>query len=138
MKKAMDLSARVFAPEENEAGNLLVDGVLNFFDKPEFADDLNKIKSLIQTLQEKTKLVKLLDLCLKHDDMTVLIGQENADEEMHGCSLIAQNYQLGKEKLGTLAIFGPKRMDYKKVIWIVNDTAKTVSQLISKKFAHLN
>ena len=52
---------------------------------------------------------------------------------MQGCSLIAQNYQKGDEKLGTVAVFGPKRMDYKKIISIVNQTAKTVSTLISKE-----
>ena len=65
--------------------------------------------------------------------MMILIGEEFADEEMEGCSLIAQNYQKGDETLGTLAVFGPKRMDYKKIISIVNQTAKTVSTLISKK-----
>ena len=106
---------------------------MNLLDHPEFTGDLEKIKSLLITLEEKSKLVKLLDRCLKHDGMTILIGEENLDEEMEGCSLIAQNYQIGEEKLGSLAIFGPKRMDYKKIIGIVNQTAKTVSTLLSKK-----
>ena len=132
MKKALDLSTRIFA-EDIEESSLLVEGALNLLDHPEFTGDLEKIKSLLITLEEKSKLVKLLDRCLKHDGMTILIGEENLDEEMEGCSLIAQNYQIGEEKLGSLAIFGPKRMDYKKIIGIVNQTAKTVSTLLSKK-----
>jgi heat-inducible transcriptional repressor len=132
MKKALDLSTRLFA-EDIEESSLLVEGALNLLDHPEFTGDLEKIKSLLITLEEKSKLVKLLDRCLKHDGMTILIGEENLDEEMEGCSLIAQNYQIGEEKLGSLAIFGPKRMDYKKIIGIVNQTAKTVSTLLSKK-----
>ncbi len=132
MKRAMDLSSQIFS-EEKEDGSLLVEGALNLLDHPEFTADLEKIKSLLKTLQDKTKLVKLLDRCLNYDGMTILIGEENLDEEMEGCSLIAQNYQQGDEKLGTLAIFGPKRMDYKKIISIVNQTAKTVSNLISQK-----
>jgi heat-inducible transcriptional repressor len=132
MKKALDLSTRLFA-EDIEESPLLVEGALNLLDHPEFTGDLEKIKSLLITLEEKSKLVKLLDRCLKHDGMTILIGEENMDEEMEGCSLIAQNYQIGEEKLGSLAIFGPKRMDYKKIIGIVNQTAKTVSTLLSKK-----
>ena len=107
-------------------------GALNLLDHPEFTADLDKIKGLLKTLEEKSKLIKLLDRCLKQDGMTILIGEENLDEEMEGCSLIAQNYQKGDEKLGSLAIFGPKRMDYKNIIAIVNQTAKTVSTLISK------
>jgi len=53
-------------------------------------------------------------------------------EEMGNCSLIAQNYQLGNENVGTLAVFGSKRMDYKRIISIVNHTAKIVSKLISE------
>jgi len=132
MKKALDLSTRIFA-EDIEESSLLVEGALNLLDHPEFTGDLEKIKSLLITLEEKSKLVKLLDRCLKHDGMTILIGEENLDEEMEGCSLIAQNYQMGEEKMGSLAIFGPKRMDYKKIIGIVNQTAKTVSTLLSKK-----
>ena len=132
MKKALDLSTRLFA-EDIEESSLLVEGALNLLDHPEFTADLDKIKGLLITLEEKSKLIKLLDRCLKQDGMTILIGEENLDEEMEGCSLIAQNYQKGGEKLGSLAIFGPKRMDYKKIIAIVNQTAKTVSTLISKK-----
>ncbi len=132
MKKALDLSTRLFA-EDLEESSLLVEGALNLLDHPEFTADLEKIKGLLTTLEEKSKLIKLLDRCLKQDGMTILIGEENLDEEMEGCSLIAQNYQKGDEKLGSLAIFGPKRMDYKKIIGIVNQTAKTVSTLISKK-----
>jgi heat-inducible transcriptional repressor len=132
MKKALDLSTRLFA-EDIEESSLLVEGALNLLDHPEFTADLDKIKGLLITLEEKSKLIKLLDRCLKQDGMTILIGEENLDEEMEGCSLIAQNYQKGEEKLGSLAIFGPKRMDYKKIIGIVNQTAKTVSTLISKK-----
>jgi heat-inducible transcriptional repressor len=132
MKKALDLSTRLFA-EDIEESSLLVQGALNLLDHPEFTGDLEKIKGLLKTLEEKSKLVKLLDRCLNQDGMTILIGEENLDEEMEGCSLIAQNYQKGEEKLGSLAIFGPKRMDYKKIIAIVNQTARNVSTLLSKK-----
>ncbi len=131
MKKAMNLSTRIFSEEEE--GSLLVQGALNLLDHPEFTTDLEQIKVLLKTLEDKTKLVQLLDHCLKHDGMTILIGEENLNEEMQGCSLIAQNYQKGDEKLGTVAVFGPKRMDYKRIIAIVNQTAKTVSTLISKE-----
>ena len=127
-RKAHDLSSVLFEDTNNE---LLVQGALNLLDQPEFNEDIGKIKSLLKTLEEKTKLVNLLDLCLDHEGMTILIGEESLQEEMGNCSLIAQNYQLGTEKLGTLAVFGSKRMNYKKIISIVNHTAQRVSKLIS-------
>lgn len=128
-QKAHDLSSALFEDANNE---LLVQGALNLLDQPEFNADIGKIKTLLKTLEEKTKLIHLLDLCLNHEGMTILIGEENLQEEMDNCSLIAQNYQLGTEKVGTLAVFGSKRMDYKKIISIVNHTARMVSKLISE------
>ena len=132
MRKAMELSSRLIR-EEKDDEKLLVEGALNLFDQPEFNADVEKIKALLKTLEEKTKLVKLLDSCLHHDGMTILIGEEHLDEEMQSCSLIAQNYQLDSEKVGTLAVVGPKRMDYKNVISLVDQTAKMVSRLISER-----
>jgi len=128
-QKAHTLSSALFEDTNNE---LLVQGALNLLDQPEFNADIGKIKTLLKTLEEKTKLINLLDLCLDHEGMTILIGEENLQEEMDNCSLIAQNYQLGTEKVGTLAVFGSKRMDYKKIISIVNHTAQKVSKLISE------
>lgn len=128
-RKAHDLSSALFEDNNSE---LLVQGALNLLDQPEFNADIGKIKTLLNTLEEKTKLINLLDLCLDHDGMTILIGEENLQEEMGNCSLIAQNYQLGNEKVGALAVFGSKRMDYKRIISIVNHTAQMVSKLISE------
>ena len=133
MNKAMELWTKTFSDEKrtNDA-NLLVDGILNFFDQPEFSFNLEKMKALFKAVEEKTKLIKILDLCLEQEGMTVIIGKENEDEEMHGCSLIAQTYWMDNEKMGTMAIFGSKRMDYEKMINIVDCTANTVSQLLSE------
>ena len=134
MNKALELWTKTFSDKDkvNDSG-LLVDGITNFFDQPEFSFNLEKMKALFKAVEEKTKLIKLLDQCLEHDGMTILIGKENEDEEMQECSLIAQNYGTDIEKMGTMAIFGAKRMDYGKMINIVNHTAQTVSQLLSAR-----
>jgi heat-inducible transcriptional repressor len=131
-KSASELWSKAF-PDEDNICDLYVNGLINFLDHPEFTGDLDKMKSLLKTVEEKSKLVKLLDLCMRHDDMTIMIGEEHFADEMRGCSLIAQNYMLDNEKIGTVAIFGPKRMDYKRMISIVNNTANTVSDLLSER-----
>jgi heat-inducible transcriptional repressor len=136
-KKAITLSTQVFK-EEDQAENLLVEGRLNILNQPEFTVDLEKIKALFKTLEEKSKLIKLLDLCLQQDGLTVLIGEENSDMEMNGCSLIANNYGLEDDKMGTIAVFGPKRMDYRNIISVVNHTAKKVSKLLSERKMEFN
>ena len=136
-KKAITLSTQVFK-EEDQAENLLVEGRLNILNQPEFTVDLEKIKALFKTLEEKSKLIKLLDLCLQQDGLTVLIGEENSDTEMNGCSIIANNYGLEDDKMGTIAVFGPKRMDYRNIISVVNHTAKKVSKLLSERKMEFN
>ena len=65
--------------------------------------------------------------------MTVIIGNENDEEELGECSLVAQNYRMGESSVGAMAILGHKRMDYQKVITLVNETAQAVSKLLSEK-----
>ncbi len=134
MKKANDLWNRLFTDHE-ENGELLTEGVVHMLDQPEFFADLENMKKLMKTVEEKNKLIKLLDLCMKQDGLTIIIGEENAEEEMRAGSLIAQSYRVDDRNIGTLAIFGPKRMDYEKIIDIVNSTANHVSHiLLSKKY----
>jgi heat-inducible transcriptional repressor len=132
MKKANELWNRMFTDEE-EDGELLIEGVVNMLDQPEFSADLENMKKLMKTVEEKNKLIKLLDLCMKQNGLSIIIGEENAEEEMQAGSLIAQSYRLDDQNIGTLAIFGPKRMDYRKIIGIVNSTANNVSQILSSK-----
>jgi len=131
MKKASELWVQVFPDEQNV--ELLIDGLINLLDQPEFSANVETMKGLMKTVEEKARLIRLLDLCMREDGLTILIGEENHDQEMEGFSLIAQNYRMGDEKLGTLAVFGPKRMDYRKMIGIVNSTASNVSEFLSKK-----
>ena len=132
MKKANELWTRMFTDEE-EDGELLIEGVVNMLDQPEFSADLENMKKLMKTVEEKNKLIKLLDLCMKQNGLSIIIGEENAEEEMQAGSLIAQSYRLDDQNIGTLAIFGPKRMDYQKIIGIVSATANNVSQILSSK-----
>ena len=67
-----------------------------------------------------------------------VVVHQNIDEEMNGCSLIANNYGLGDDKMGTIAVFGPKRMDYGNIISVVNHTAKKVSKLLSERKMEFN
>ena len=132
MKKANELWSHMFADDEEE-GELLTDGMVHMLDQPEFSADVEAMKKLMKTVENKNKLIKLLDLCMKQDGLSIIIGEENAEEEMQAGSLIAQSYRLDDQNIGTLAVFGPKRMDYQKIIGIVNSTADNVSEFLSKQ-----
>lgn len=132
MKKANELWSNMFADDEEE-GELLTDGMVHMLDQPEFSADVEAMKKLMKTVENKNKLIKLLDLCMKQDGLSIIIGEENAEEEMQAGSLVAQSYRLDDQNIGTLAVFGPKRMDYQKIIGIVNSTAENVSEFLSSR-----
>jgi len=131
MKKAAELCAK--AAPEKEGQELLVEGLNHLLDHPELSADLDQMKALLRTVEDKDKLIQLLDLCMKQKGLSIVIGEENSEVEMQGCSLIAGNYQVDADTVGTMAIFGPKRMDYLKMIDLVNLTANNVSNFLSKK-----
>lgn len=129
-KRAFDLWAQVFTTEDH--AELLIEGINHLLDQPEFQGDLQRIKALLKTVEEKQRLIELLDLCMKQDGPSVIIGEEHQLEEMQGCSLIAKNYKMDNETVGTVAIVGPKRMNYPKMIEIVNTSAANVSEFLSR------
>lgn len=131
MKKAFDLWVQVFTTEDQ--AELLVEGINHLLDQPEFQADLHRIKALLKTVEEKKKLIELLDLCMHQENLSVIIGGEHPLEEMQGCSLIAQTYRMENESVGTVAIFGPKRMNYPKMIEIVRSSAANVSEFLSRQ-----
>jgi heat-inducible transcriptional repressor len=127
MYRALQLSQK--ALEDEGGGDLYIEGKTNILQSPEFAD-LEKMRSLLQAFEEKTKIVKLLDKALLAQGMQIFIGAENEFNEMKDCSVIAAPYSRENFTLGTLGIIGPTRMDYPSIIPIVDYTARIVGKIL--------
>ena len=97
---------------------------------PEFSD-LARLKELFHALERKEKLLKLLDGCLKEEGIHVIMGTESEIKEMRDLSVITSTYRIGEKSYGVLGVIGPIRMDYAKIIPIVNHTAKTLTDILS-------
>lgn len=111
-------------------GNVYISGLSEVLDLPDFCD-IQKIKTLLQTLEHKQMIVQLLDNIAATDGTQVLIGTENVLDEMKQFSLIAATYKEGKRPIGAVAIIGPKRMNYAEAISIVDSTARFITGLLS-------
>ena len=98
-------------------------------DLPEFAD-LDRMKRVFQAFEKKSILVQLLDRSIHADGVMVYIGSENTLRVLEDCSLVTANYKHKDKVVGTLGVIGPKRMDYSKVIPIVDGTAQLLSKFI--------
>jgi heat-inducible transcriptional repressor len=88
------------------------------------------MRDLLRALDDKTALLDLLERALTHSGLFVSIGSENFDARLSGLSVVASSYISGAHPLGSLAVVGPVRMDYERVIPLVSYTARALSRAL--------
>lgn len=125
--QALALTQKVFESESDE-GTLYVQGQANLLNYPEFTG-VESMKNLFRTFEEKSILVELLDKTLSASGVQIFIGSENTATEMQGFTLITSRYTKDTKPLGTLGVIGPTRLNYRKIIPVVDYTAKLVSHI---------
>ena len=130
LHKAMDLGKKAFLEGRIE-GDIYVGGTTNILEQPEFITDVEKMKTIFKAFEDKAKLIKILDKCFEEEGMHIVIGAESEVQEISDCSLVTHTYKYGDSVLGVLGIFGPKRMEYPRIIAIVDYTAGLVSKILS-------
>ncbi len=111
--------------------DLFLEGMFNLLDKPEFSD-ADKMKALFKAFEEKSRIVKLLNSCLEGERINVLIGSENLYPEMSDCSVITSNYAVENRLVGVVGIIGPKRMEYGKIISLVDSLSHLIGSITQK------
>lgn len=116
--------------QEEKEDQIFLDGTSKLLEKAELFD-IKRLKSLLQKIEEKAKLAKLLSDFISLDRVKVLIGSEIDSPEISDCSLIFSHYGYESQVLGSLGIIGPKRIPYKNIIPLVDCVAKKLSYTIS-------
>jgi heat-inducible transcriptional repressor len=111
--------------------NLYISGAINVLDHPDFSD-VATMRGLLKAFEDKARLVDLLTRMAEERGVQVLIGGENPVEEMRECSLITSTYTYRGQVLGVLGVVGPRRMAYGDVIAVVDETARLVSDSLSR------
>ena len=134
LAKALKLSKIALDKNEN-TDNVYVEGKTNIFDQPEFVEDAEKMKLLFRTFEEKSILVKLLDKTTHAQGVQIFIGSENGLNEIKECSIVTAPYGSHGNIFGTLGVIGPTRMNYSKVIPLVNYTASLLSDIMTRREA---
>jgi heat-inducible transcriptional repressor len=97
----------------DDKDRIFLSGMSNMLIQPEFKD-VDKVKSIIDLLNENATLVKLFTPSIA--GVEVKIGIENSMNVIHQCSVISASYSINKNPIGTIGIIGPTRMDYARVI----------------------
>ena len=112
---------------------LLMDGTAELLTQPELAD-LSRVRRLFEAFHDKARLVRLLNQCLLGGGVRAWIGDDSELTSELDFSLVAAPYHAGERTLGSLGILGPSRMEYDKVIPLVEYLADTLSEALAKTF----
>jgi heat-inducible transcriptional repressor len=114
--------------------DLLVEGTSSILMRPELSD-VETVRRLLDTFDDKARLVQLLSRLIEGEGVRVVIGQESDLTSDLDFSLVATSYGFGDQALGTMGIFGPSRMDYAAVIPLVNYLGDRLSQALDRTMA---
>ena len=126
LARAVELAGQVVAATMPE---VVIRGQDHLFDAPEFAET-GRIREMVRTLEEKSTLARLLEQATMAGAIRVIIGAENSIADMRHCAIIARGYGRGGLKTGTLAVIGPTRLDYARLIPLVHYTSELVSECL--------
>lgn len=111
----------------------VISGERNLLHVEDLSADMNRLRSLFGVFEQKTELLRLLDAGRRAPGVHIFVGRESGLAELDECSVITAPYAGGDgELVGMLAVIGPKRMDYEKVVPIVDVTARLLGNALSQ------
>ena len=120
----------VWSRDGSQRPVLIVRGQANLLD-PTAAADLERVRQLLDELEGKEEIARLLDSARAGKGMKIFIGSENKLFALSGSSVIAAPYRGGDGKVvGVVGVIGPTRLNYARVVPMVDFTAKTLSRLM--------
>jgi heat-inducible transcriptional repressor len=93
--------------------------------------DINKLQSLFSVFSEKQELLSVLDQCIGNDGVRIFIGSESGYDGFGDCSVVSSPYQIDEQNVGVLAVIGPTRMAYNRVVPLVDMTSKILGAALS-------
>lgn len=116
-------------PFASPSAELFVEGTSSLLDAPELSN-VDRLREVLRALEERTRLLRLLDGCLRSHGVQVLIGSETQDPGLAPLSVVASSYAAGSER-GLVGIVGPRRMEYARAVALVDHFARTISRALT-------
>ena len=113
---------------------LIVRGRANLLENDAQDEDLERVKTLFDDLERKQDIANFLELTDQAEGVRIFIGSENKLFSLSGSSLVVSSYMNADHKvIGAIGVIGPKRLNYGRIVPIVDYTAQLVGKLISKR-----
>lgn len=120
---------RLFSEDASES-TVLVNGASHMMDQPEFLDSTS-FRSIIELVEDKQMIVHIVNQHLQSGS-PITIGEEMSSGQLANCAIVTANYSVG-DLHGTVGVIGPKRMDYGRMLAIVNYSAKLINERLKRQ-----
>lgn len=130
MKAAVEAGSEAMAEQGEQ---VVISGQTHLLGVSDFAQDMGSLRKLFEMFEQKTQLLKLLEASGQAEGVRIFIGGESEMVPVEALSVITAPYEVDGKLVGTLGVIGPTRMNYDRMIEIVDITAKLVSNALSQK-----
>ncbi len=129
MQAAVQVSSEALTQEE---GNVVISGERNLLSVSDFSHDMSHLRRAFELFEQKSQLMRLLDVSSQAEGVRIYIGGESQIVPMEELSVVSAPYEVDGQVVGTLGVFGPTRMPYDRRIQIVDITARLVGNALSQ------
>ncbi len=130
MNMAIEMTTNVINEQNQE--DIVIRGETSLMDVAEL-NNLDKLKNLFEGFHQKHNMLRIFEHCLHHDGVQIFIGKESGYDVFDDCSMITSPYYFGENDIGVLGVIGPKRMQYGKVIPVVEVTSQILSSALKSQ-----
>ena len=133
LRDAVAAVARALSEELSERATerVFLEGTSNIVDEHKFAD-LEVVRQVIGALEHRRLLLEVLAHALSTEAVSVKIGTENLLEELQFCSVVTAPYGAEGNVVGSLAVVGPTRMDYRRTIAAVHEVSSALGRMLGE------
>lgn len=112
---------------------VVIAGERNLLAVQDFSSDMGSLRKLFDLFEQKTQLMRLLDVSSRAEGIRIYIGGESLVVPFEELSVVSSPYEVNGQVVGTLGVIGPTRMAYNRMIQIVDITSRLVSNALSNK-----
>lgn len=131
--KVVQAGLAVRTGDNQNDGSLIIKGQSHLLNNITALDDLARIRLLFSTLETRAQMLRIVDLVGLADGVQIFIGAQNELFGMAGCSMVVAPFSNSREQIvGAIGIVGPTRINYARIIPMVDYTAKLVSRMLGQ------
>ena len=128
----MQAAVDVDVDDTGEQDAVVIAGERNLLSVSEFSSDMGNLRRMFDLFEQKTQLLRLLDVSAQAQGVRIYIGGESQVVPYEDLSVVTAPYEVDGQVVGTLGVIGPQRMPYERMIQIVDVTAKLVGNALTQ------